>query len=98
VNDGAPLGLIGQPGASSALSRSLAVENDGDADVKETDSKPKPKLVRFKVAKVILGDPSDEALDKLIEAEMVDLVRLGKSKYLTIESIDRLIARGGATY
>ena len=96
MNDGAPLGLIGQPGASSARSRSLAVENDGDADVKETDSKP--KLVRFKVAKVILGDPSDEALDKLIEAGMVDLVRFGKSKYLTIESIDRLIARGGATY
>ena len=66
--------------------------------MKETDPKPKPKLVRFKNAKVILGDPSDEALNKLIDAGVVDLVRFGKSKYLTIESIDRLIARGGAIY
>ena len=54
--------------------------------------------MRFRVAKVILGDPSDEALDKLIGAGMLDLVRFGKSKYLTVDSIDRLIARGGATY
>ena len=60
--------------------------------------KPKPKLVRFKGAKTMLGDPSDEALDKLIDARAVDLVRLGKSKYITIESIDRLIARGGVIY
>ena len=40
---------------------------------------------------MILGDPSDEALNKLIDAGVVDLVRFGKSKYLTIESIDRLI-------
>jgi hypothetical protein len=60
--------------------------------------RPRPKIVRFKRAKTILGDPSDEALDKLIDAGAVDLVRLGKSKYITIESIDRLIARGGVVY
>jgi hypothetical protein len=60
--------------------------------------KPRRRLARFKVAKQILGDVSDEALDKLCDAGAVDLVRLGKSKYITIESIDRLIARGGVTY
>ena len=35
---------------------------------------------------------------QILEASSVDLVRFGKSKYLTIESIDRLIARGGAIY
>jgi hypothetical protein len=60
--------------------------------------KPRPKLVRFKSAKTMLGGPSDEALDKLIDAGAVDLVRFGKSKYITIESIDRLIARGGVIY
>ena len=60
--------------------------------------KPKPKLARFKTAKEILGGPSDEALDKLCDFGALDLVRFGKSKYITIESIDRLVARGGATY
>jgi hypothetical protein len=60
--------------------------------------RPSPKLVRFKVAKTLLGEPSDEALDKLCDTGAVDLVRFGKSKYITIESIDRLIARGGVTY
>ncbi|MFY9968950.1 MAG: hypothetical protein WAK41_06010 [Roseiarcus sp.] len=60
--------------------------------------KPRPKLVRFKNAKTMLGGPSDETLDKLIDAGAVDLVRLGKAKFITIESIDRLIAHGGVTY
>jgi hypothetical protein len=59
---------------------------------------PRAKLVRFKVAKVILGELSDEALDKLCNTGAVDLVRFGKSKYITTESIDRLIDRGGVVY
>jgi hypothetical protein len=54
-----------------------------------------PKVLSFRNARRYLDDPSDEAVDKLIKTGQVDVVRIGRRKYLTVESLDRLIAAGG---
>jgi hypothetical protein len=58
------------------------------------DQQVKPRVVKTRVGRAMLGGISDSQLYKLIRAGELEIVRIGAATMIDVESIDRLIEKG----